>query len=158
MKRKINIWKLLFWAYIIALFVVVVIKFRGSFSELSDKIGLWKMHRMDGFWNINLIPLHSLRSQFKHITEWWALKNILGNFIPFIPFGVLLPLAYPQYNRLGRVFIISLFTVLAIESYQFITMLGSFDVDDIILNTIGMILGYAGFVLQQLGKRNDKIN
>ena len=26
---------------------------------------------------------------------WWALKNLLGNLLPFIPFGFLLPIAYP---------------------------------------------------------------
>ena len=26
---------------------------------------------------------------------WWALKNLLENLLPFIPFGFLLPIAYP---------------------------------------------------------------
>lgn len=35
---------------------------------------------------------------------WWALKNLLGNLLPFIPFGFLLPIAYPRIKAFFKVF------------------------------------------------------
>ena len=65
---------------------------------------------------------------------WWALKNLLGNLLPFIPFGFLLPIAYPRIKAFFKVFLVGMFAVLFIEIFQYMTRLGSFDIDDIILN------------------------
>ena len=70
---------------------------------------------------------------------WWALKNLLGNLLPFIPFGFLLPIAYPRIK--------AFFKVLFIEIFQYMTRLGSFDIDDIILNMVGVLSGYGTFGL-----------
>lgn len=137
-----NIWRFLFWFYITILFMVVVVKFRGSFMELSNTIASVKANRIDGLWNINLIPLRSIGPQLTHINEWWALKNILGNIIVFMPFGFLFPLAYPRGKGLIRMFVIAVFSTLLIENFQLITMLGAFDIDDIILNVLSMLTGY----------------
>jgi len=73
---------------------------------------------------------------------WWALKNLLGNLLPFIPFGFLLPIAYPRIKAFFKVF-----AVLFIEIFQYMTRLGSFDIDDIILNMVGVLSGYGTFGL-----------
>ena len=73
---------------------------------------------------------------------WWALKNLLGNLLPFIPFGFLLPIAYPRIKAL-----VGMFAVLFIEIFQYMTRLGSFDIDDIILNMVGVLSGYGTFGL-----------
>ena len=65
---------------------------------------------------------------------WWALKNLLGNLLPFIPFGFLLPIAYPRIKAFFKVFLVGMFAVLFIEIFQYMTRLGSFDIDDIILS------------------------
>lgn len=63
--------KAIWWAYIILLFAIVV-KFKGSFAELRDRITLYSSQEAVIF---NLIPLGV---QIKHITQWWALKNLFG--------------------------------------------------------------------------------
>lgn len=68
---------------------------------------------------------------------WWALKNLLGNLLPFIPFGFLLPIAYPRIKAFFKVFLVGMFAVLFIEIFQYMTRLGSFDIDDIILGGNG---------------------
>ena len=73
---------------------------------------------------------------------WWALKNLLGNLLPFIPFGFLLPIAYPRIKAFFKVFLVGMFAVLFIEIFQYMTRLGSFDIDDIILNIVGGIIGF----------------
>ena len=40
---------------------------------------------------------------------WWALKNLLGNLLPFIPFGFLLPIAYPRIKAFFKVFLVGMF-------------------------------------------------
>ena len=54
--------------------------------------------------------------------------NLLGNILIFVPY-------------------FSMFLSLAVETVQLVTRVGSFDVDDILLNTIGGVLGYIAFVL-----------
>lgn len=78
---------------------------------------------------------------------WWALKNLLGNLLPFVPFGFLLPIAYPRIKAFFKVFVVGIFAVLFIEIFQYMTRLGSFDVDDIILNMVGVLIGYGTFLL-----------
>ena len=56
--------------------------------------------------------------------------NLLGNILIFVPYGFF-----------------SMFLSLAVETVQLVTRVGSFDVDDILLNTIGGVLGYIAFVL-----------
>ena len=88
-----------------------------------------------------------MSTQIERITQWWALKNLLGNIIPFIPFGFLLPVTYKKFSSAISVFVIGLASILVIESFQFFTKLGSFDVDDIILNMTGIVCGYVIFLV-----------
>ena len=126
------------------MFVFVVVKFKGSFHELSDRVNSYSMQ---GSINYNLIPFRSMSTQIEYITQWWALKNLLGNIIPFIPFGFLLPITYKKFSSMIGVFFTGLVSILIIEIFQFFTKLGSFDVDDIILNMIGIVCGYLIFLV-----------
>ena len=66
---------------------------------------------------------------------------------PFIPFGFLLPIAYPRIKAFFKVFLVGMFAVLFIKIFQYMTRLGSFDIDDIILNMVGVLSGYGTFGL-----------
>ncbi len=87
--------------------------------------------------------------------------NILGNVIAFMPFGFLLPLIDRKYRRFFYVAFLSLLFSLAVEGIQMLTHVGIFDVDDILLNTIGGVLGYllfsvANWIYRRLIKSNRK--
>jgi glycopeptide antibiotics resistance protein len=71
-----------------------------------------------------------------------AKNNLLGNIIAFGPLGFLLPIAISKMNKLKQIFVISAAFSLILEVVQLITGLGQFDVDDIILNVLGSILGF----------------
>ena len=144
MRKQDKALKIIWWAYIALLFVFVVVKFKGSFYELTDRIS---SYLMQGSINYNLIPFRNISTQIEYITQWWALKNLLGNIIPFIPFGFLLPIAYKKFSSTINVFCVGLASILLIELFQFFTKLGSFDVDDIILNMVGIVCGYFMFLL-----------
>lgn len=77
----------------------------------------------------------------------YVVINLIGNVVAFIPFGYLLP-QLPK-KKLG-VFFTVLFSLefsLVVEIIQLITRKGSFDVDDLILNTLG---GFVGFIIYKL--------
>ncbi len=153
MRKQGKILKIIWWVYIALLLVFVVVKFKGSFYELTDRISTYSMQ---GSINYNLIPFRSMSTQIKYITQWWALKNLLGNIIPFIPFGFLLPIAYKKFSSTISVFFTGLASILLIEIFQFLTKLGTFDVDDIILNMIGIVCGYLMFlVIKRLFVRDE---
>lgn len=68
--------------------------------------------------------------------------NLYGNIIAFIPFGMLLRWARNKNTTLLQAFLYSLVFTFTIETAQYITKLGVFDVDDIIMNTLGGVIGY----------------
>ena len=136
MKKKL-LMKIIWWIYFALLFGIVIIKFRGSLSELFVKIESTPFGT-----NYNLIPFNSIGEQLSHFSEGWARFNLMGNVIPFIPFGVLLPMISEKANSFIRVLFIGMGFVLFVEVFQFFTRLGSFDVDDVILNMFGILIGY----------------
>jgi len=67
----------------------------------------------------------------------------LGNFVGFIPFGVLIPRLYRcNIFRFLSLFILS---ILVIETVQMLTFLGSFDLNDVIVNTLGAAVGFCAY-------------
>jgi glycopeptide antibiotics resistance protein len=73
--------------------------------------------------------------------------NILGNVLAFAPFGFLLPQLNKRYRRFLLVAFLSMLFSLAVETTQLVLRVGIFDVDDILMNTIGGMLGYISYVI-----------
>lgn len=72
------------------------------------------------------------------------LYNLLGNVAIFMPLGILLGLMFTRQKLAGiRIMFCSFFLSLCLETAQLLFMIGQFDVDDILLNTMGGILGFA---------------
>jgi glycopeptide antibiotics resistance protein len=77
----------------------------------------------------------------------YASHNLWGNTLGFIPMGFILPLLFVRLRTAFRtIFSVFLFS-LAFESFQLFSMLGIFDIDDLILNTLGGLIGYLLFWL-----------
>ena len=93
---------------------------------------------------------------FKEIKRFWNYReqlgffavasNLLGNVVIFLPFGFFLPMASVYRNFFSAVFY-SFGLSLCVEIFQLLTMVGSFDVDDILLNTVGGAVGYFVFMI-----------
>ena len=75
--------------------------------------------------------------------------NLAGNVVAFMPFGFFLPVVSRRgrcwYNAILLGFLLSL----CIETIQLICKVGSFDVDDLFLNTMGGILGFVCYKIVQ---------
>ncbi len=91
---------------------------------------------------INTIPFASVKKiYYSNKSNTYKFKNIAGNIMGFMPLGFLLP--FVAFRRFG--FILSIVTVCLIscgfEYIQLYTGCGVFDIDDIILNSLGGIIG-----------------
>lgn len=78
--------------------------------------------------------------------------NFIMNIVAFIPFGIFLPII--SKNKHAKNFFYTLLSTLQftllIELCQLMMKVGTFDVDDILLNTIGGIIGYLVFGIAYL--------
>lgn len=82
---------------------------------------------------------------------------VVENILLFIPYGLLFPLAVPRYRSFLSVLLIGLDTSLVIECLQLITARGFFQLDDILTNTLGMVIGYGVFkVFWRIGKKGKE--
>ena len=68
--------------------------------------------------------------------------NLGGNVVGFMPFGFILPIVSRRGRRWYNTFLLGFFLSFCIEITQLVFKVGSFDVDDLLLNTIGGILGF----------------
>lgn len=104
---------------------------------------------------------------FREIRRFWVYReslgftavalNLLGNIMAFIPFGMILPVM----SRRCRSFLFMTFLTfefsLVVEVIQLIFKVGSFDVDDLLLNTIGGILGFCIFrIVNRIRRQRDE--
>ncbi len=113
-------------------------------SENFDFVGNFKDRINTGYWGISLIPFATIRSYIKYSGIFHALLNILGNVILFIPIGFIFPLILIRYRDLKRIAVLSISISLFIEFIQFFVG-RSCDIDDLILNFVGGIIGYTIF-------------
>ncbi|MEE1032504.1 MAG: VanZ family protein [Ruminococcus sp.] len=79
------------------------------------------------------------------VGQWAAFLNIGGNIIGFVPFGFFLPLLQHKVRKCWKTGTLGFLLSLCIETCQFCWKVGSFDVDDLLLNTIGVLIGYLVF-------------
>lgn len=88
-------------------------------------------------------------------TDNWKLfvLNVIGNIVVFMPIGMFLPSLFLRCRNLIFTTILSFEISLCIEVVQLFTKVGSFDVDDLLLNTIGGICGYIIYMVYRGIKR-----
>ncbi len=89
----------------------------------------------------NLTPFRSIYSILAHSNFIYSIRNIVGNILLFIPLGFSIPLRF-KVNKFWKVMLLGFFTSCLVEVIQLLTSIRSFDVDDLILNTLGVILGF----------------
>ena len=97
---------------------------------------------------LNLIPFRTLRlfaelldsSHPEYVRA--AIINLGGNIIMFVPLGFLLPRVYTRITSLPHVLLTTAALITAVEILQLFTLVGSCDIDDLILNIIGAAIGY----------------
>jgi glycopeptide antibiotics resistance protein len=97
----------------------------------------------------NFVPLDSIYDTLAQaVSVDVALKQVLGNVVLFFPLGFLVPLRWNYFMTMKRVLLLGLFTSCVIEFLQFAISVAihyryrSVDMDDVLLNTLGCIVGF----------------
>ena len=112
--------------------------FQNEYRHYSVK-NAWEHANTKPFSTIQLFyKSRRLRTEYKQ-------DNLLGNLLGFVPIGLLLPLLVPLFRKGIYVLLAGFFLSLGFETTQLVLGLGIFDVDDLILNTAGCIIGYGLF-------------
>ncbi|WP_099470039.1 VanZ family protein [Konateibacter massiliensis] len=128
------------------LFIIYII-FLVYFLFFAESMGRTVSNRE---YSYNLILFKEIKRFIRYRNELGMMAvvtNIFGNIICFIPFGAMLPLLSTKLRRLLVVTLVSFELSLVIEVTQLVFKVGSFDVDDLVLNTIG---GFIGFILYSI--------
>lgn len=76
-----------------------------------------------------------------------AVINLVGNVVMFIPLGLCMPRIWPGLRRFGKFLLTVTVLIAAVELIQMLTLVGSCDTDDLILNLLGAAVGFGLFRL-----------
>lgn len=115
------------------------------------KIVLAKYGFAAGLRELNLAPLRFLQGDATVDTSV-VLKNVLGNIALFIPLGVLVP-ALSRRPRFWETLLCGVLLSLCFEALQYAFSWGASDIDDLILNTLGTLVGAGIYFLLFLHKK-----
>jgi len=137
----------IFSCYIILLIKILLLSRVSSFESL-DLFKLFDSNRTIRR-PINLIPFHSITASISNSYESFrsfALGNVVGNIILFIPLGIYLSLFRMDKRIFNNLILVSLVSTI-VETIQWGLGIGVFDIDDIILNSFG---GWLGIVIYKV--------
>lgn len=97
-------------------------------------------------------PLHTIFLYLRVLDDpqyrMLAIVNLFGNIIMFLPLGFFLPLLWQGLRKWWKTWFLVLFIMTLIEVTQALTLRGTCDVDDLILNLLGAAMGYAIFSIK----------
>lgn len=124
--------------FLLMIYVAIVV----YFVLFSDRLG-----RVDGYstYRYNLVPFEEIRRfiQYRDYVSTGAFTlNMIGNLLVFAPVGFLVPIWKTNKKGCPWIILYSFLFSLCIESLQLVTKVGVFDVDDLLLNTLGGVAGW----------------
>ena len=154
MERNSHIRQLI--SVLLFLIYIGVLVYFLFFSELMGRT-------VGNEYHLNLILFKEIRRFYnkRHILgDAVVWMNIAGNIAAFIPFGLfVMPVSNRRINFLEAV-ILTFNVSLCVEIIQLVTKVGSFDVDDLFLNTIGGMIGagiYVVYAIIERKRTNGKV-
>ena len=138
-KVKKNLLLFLLVLYCAAMIYILFLRSAGKASPFSYWESLSR--------NFNLIPFANLYGYLTAPTKTMTytkliLENIVGNVLIFIPAGAFLPLFLPKCRRFQYFMAVLLLIIVLVELTQLFSMLGMCDIDDLILNVLGGVIGF----------------
>lgn len=99
----------------------------------------------DGIRRYNLYPFKTIIHYFMNSERYSShilFINLAANIVTFIPLGFFIALLFKRVRNINIVVVFSIMITTIIETMQIILNVGVFDIDDIILNTLGCIIGF----------------
>ena len=130
---------ILWTIFLIYCFVLVYVLFLSR----GTRVGFTYAEYMRRF--TNFIPFKTIIEYVQRYSDgYWRLAtlNLLGNLALFVPMGMALPCLSKKLNRFWKVTITVLGMVFLVEIAQGLMRVGSIDIDDVIFNVVGAMIGY----------------
>ncbi|MFF4362673.1 VanZ family protein [Streptomyces sp. NPDC001604] len=117
--------------------------FMVAFAAVLARLTLQPSPASAAMAHTNLHPGTTLRLYLDQPAFRDAVKQIGGNVLLGVPFGILVPVVAPRARGLLRVLVLTALVMLLVEFAQGALVQGrAFDIDDVILNTTGALVGY----------------
>jgi glycopeptide antibiotics resistance protein len=117
--------------------------FMVAFAVVLAKLTLQPSPASEVLTHTNLRPGSTLRAYLDQPELRDAVRQIGGNLLLGVPFGILVPVVAPQTRGVVRVLLLTATVMLLVEFAQGALVTGrAFDIDDVILNTTGALIGY----------------
>lgn len=149
------------------LYLIFICYIVGLFNLVLVPINFWNIIWYNIFYNFNENPFagifdfsyNFIPTIYKIIIgeytpDSWVKAMIVGNFLMFIPMGILLSLCFENVNK-KNIFKYAVLIPLAIEVLQLVVG-RSFDIDDLAMNFLGIVIGY--FIVELVKKIKCLIN
>lgn len=144
------------WAIVLFVTYLILLLYFLFFSE-----GFGRTQTLHIAYRYNLTPFREIVRfvRYRHVVGFSAFFiNVFGNIIAFMPMGFFLPAVTGKKLSGVQILLLSFLFSLLVETVQLLTKLGCFDVDDLILNTLGGFLGYLIYRLFHFVTKKGKGN
>lgn len=138
LKIRYGLLSITWFAFILYIFYLSYLLFFGFYRQ--DLV----------IFDYNLVPFKTIWmyiSLFDHFTFSTWFSNLFGNVLAFMPLGFLIPLLVRKKMKAKKIIFITFFSSLTVESLQLYFRVGGFDVDDMMLNTLGGLFGYIALLI-----------
>ena len=140
--KRERMWSLIFFIYL--LFLIKMIIFKYPIEHMRAIVDTWQKDVIwEGLSTANFIPFKTIKMyiQYYDLPGLRSFSNLFGNVLVFIPVGVMLPMVHRASKNILVLLLNALLFVVGIEVFQLFSNFGAFDVDDIILNCFGVLIG-----------------
>ena len=158
---KIN---LVIYFIIYTLTIITLTLFDEIFGRQGIMIADWNRELLSTYTrnSFNIIPFNTIKLFINgYINGVVTFKdfsiNIFGNLCALMPYGMFIPLIFKKINKYYKFLILMIILVVTIELLQFISLSGSCDIDDLILNVIGASIVYFICKIKCVNKLINKI-
>lgn len=138
-------------ATLFALYCVVllyVLFLHNTYRYEFGAIGVTSYFSEEHMSMINIVPFKTIFGYFQRLMNHTintdiVVRNLFVNLVLFLPMGMAVPVLFEKkINKFWKFLLFIVITTFAIEIIQFLTMRGTADIDDIILNSLGGCIGY----------------
>ena len=135
-------------AMLLLMYVNLAVIIRFTFFPMEIKDGMIQPLLFDAS---KILPFHLHYIPFKRFFEYGSLKellvNVVGNFMMFIPTGIILPILYKKLDSFWKTVGVGALISLIIELIQLLLYTRYTSIDDVIINTLGTAAGYGIYAL-----------
>ncbi len=149
-----KIFSVIFFLYL--LFLIKVIIFKYPIDHMKAIVDTWQKDVvLEGLSTANFEPFKTIKMyiQYYDMPGLRSFSNLFGNVLIFVPFGIMFPIVHETGKNVFVLLFNALILVIGIEVFQLFSNFGAFDVDDIILNCFGVLIGRCMYPILVMNKQ-----